>query len=39
MAARVVRTRGMEAPYATDQISALVLHPIISVVRLGDFFA
>ena len=35
MALRTVRTRGMEAPYATDQISALVLHPIISVVRLS----
>ncbi|CAN0317950.1 unnamed protein product [Ectocarpus sp. 12 AP-2014] len=31
MALRVVRTRGMEAPYAKDQISAFVLHPIISV--------
>ncbi|CAM9496428.1 unnamed protein product [Pylaiella littoralis] len=30
MASRSQRTRGMETPYATDQISALVLHPIIS---------
>ncbi|CAN0400100.1 unnamed protein product, partial [Ascophyllum nodosum] len=30
---RQVRTRGMEPPYGTDQISALILHPIISAVN------
>lgn len=32
MALRTVRTRGMEAPYAQDQIAAFVLHPVISAV-------
>lgn len=32
MAMRMVRTRGMEAPYAQDQIAAFVLHPVISAV-------
>lgn len=30
MASRLVRKRGMEPPYAVDQISACILHPIIS---------
>lgn len=33
--ARLVRTRGIEAPYNKDQVAAFVLHPIISVVRVG----
>lgn len=32
MASRRVRRRGMEPPYAVDQISACILHPIISAV-------
>ena len=34
---RQVRTRGMEPPYGTDQISALILHPIISAVSEDSF--
>lgn len=30
--ARLVRTRGIEAPYNKDQIGSCVLHPIILVV-------
>lgn len=32
MAMRTVRMRGMEPPYAQDQIAAFVLHPVISAV-------
>lgn len=32
MASRRVRKRGMEPPYAADQIAACILHPIISTV-------
>lgn len=38
MASRLVRKRGMEPPYAVDQISACILHPIISTVRVGSLF-
>lgn len=40
MASRRVRKRGMEPPYAADQISACILHPIISAVseQLASIF-
>lgn len=29
---RLVRTRGIEAPYNKDQVASMVLHPVISIV-------